>query len=176
MSYHEEMTSSSSVLIGIEVGLLRGLETMRWVLESLQEFMETLAISSVVQCHISNDRSCLRVVIKAATHLSAEQMIQEFMSIEYEYNETMTEMEAIRCFLLAFDQQVSLAPSIILPHPQMTDHSSWLYCSWETARNYRHPILDQSLEKLISKINLADIIFYSQGKSITNKWITSAVR
>jgi 7,8-dihydro-6-hydroxymethylpterin-pyrophosphokinase len=160
---------SSLAMIGIEVGLLRGLETMKWVLDSLQHFIETTAISTIVQCNATHDRSCLRVVVKASTNLTAEQLIQELISLEYEYNERIRDMEPIRCFLLTFDHQVSLAPGMVLPHPQMTDHSSWLYCAWETARNYRHPVLDQSLEKLISKINLSDIVFYSQGKSVITK-------
>lgn len=176
MSYHKEMNSSfsSQALIGIEVGLLRGLETMKWVLSSLQPFVETSAISTIVQCNATNDRSCLRAVIKAATTMPPEQLIQEFMSLEYEYDEKIKDMEPVRCFLLAYDQQVSLAPKMVLPHPQMTDHSSWLYCAWETSRNYRHPVLDQSLEKLILRINLSDIVFYSQGKSVMTK-LTVAV-
>lgn len=171
MSYHKEMHApfSSQALIGIEVGLLRGLETMKWVLSSLQPFVETSAISTIVQCNAINDRSCLRAVIKASTGLSPEELIQEFMSLEYEYDEKIKDMEPIRCFLLAYDQLVSLAPRMVLPHPQMTDHSSWLYCAWETSRNYRHPVLDQSLEKLILRINLSDIVFYSQGKSVMTK-------
>jgi len=171
MSYHRRMNSSfsSTVLIGIEVGLLRGLDTMKWVLDSLQQFVETSAISTIIQCNASNDRSCLRAVVKASTNSTPEQLIQEFISLEYEYDEKIKDMEPIRCFLLTFDQQVSMAPGMVLPHPQMTDHSSWLYCAWETARNYRHPVLDQSLEKLITKINLADIVFYSQGKSVMTK-------
>ncbi len=46
---------SSTALIGIEVGLLKGLDTMKWVLESIKQFVEASAISTIVQCNASND-------------------------------------------------------------------------------------------------------------------------
>lgn len=169
MSYHRCMTSESTILIGVEVGLLKGLESMKWAIESLQRFVEISAVSTVVQCRAFNDKICLRTVIKATTSQTAEQVIQELISIEYEYDEKLRVIESLRCFLLTYEQQVNLSPGMILPHPQMLDHSSWLYCAWETSRNYRHPVLEQTLDKLISKTNMADIIFFGQGKSIITK-------
>lgn len=159
----------STGLIGIEVGLLRGLEAMRWALESLQRFSDITAVSTVVQCQTLKDRSYLKAVVKVTLTISSEQVIQELLSMEYEYERQIQVVESIRCFLLTYDQQVSIAPGVILPHPQLIDHPSWLYCSWEVWRNYKHPILEISLEKIIHQKDMTKMEFYSQGKSITTK-------
>lgn len=165
------MSTNATVLIGIEVGLLRGVETLRWACESLQRFCEVSAISSVVQCNSSKENPFLKVAVKASLSLPPEQIVQELLSIEIEFEGNIKVMESMRCFLLTYDQQVSLSPGVILPHPQMLDHTSWLYCCWEVWRGYRHPVLDLTLDRLLAQRDTGNMEFFSQGKSIMTKSI-----
>ncbi len=162
-------TSTSTALIGIEVSLLRGLETLRWACESLQRFSEVTAVSSVVQCNTVVDNPLLKIVLKVSLTIPPEQIVQELLSIEYEFESKITVIESLRCFLLVFDHQVSLSPGVTLPHPQMLDHTSWLYCCCEVWRGYRHPVLDLNLDRLLAERDVSHMEFFGQGKSVITK-------
>lgn len=163
------MSQSSTALFGIEAGLLKGLDTLRWTLESLQRFAEITAVSTVVQSNIDTARPSLRVVVKTSLIISPDQVIKELVEIENEYDEKIKVMEPMRCFLLAYDQLVTLTPILTLPHPQMIANPSWLYCSFEVWRNYRHPVLELTLERLLSQSKVTNVEFFSQGKSVITK-------
>lgn len=164
-----ESTTPSTALFGIEVSLLRGVETLRWTIDSLQKFCEITAASSIVQCNSNLENPLLKIVIKVNLTMPPEQVIQELLSIEYDFEGNIKVMETMRCFLMAYDQIVCLSPSITLPHPQMLDHTSWLYCSCEVWRCYRHPILDLTLDRILSGRDVGPMEFFGQGKSVINK-------
>jgi 7,8-dihydro-6-hydroxymethylpterin-pyrophosphokinase len=163
------MNNSSMVLIGVEAGILKGLDTMRWTIESLQRFSEVVSVSTVVQSSTLVERPCIRVVVKVSLAIHSEQVVQELIAIENEYDEKLKVMEPIHCYLLAQDQTVCLTPEITLPHPQMVSNAAWLYCSWEVWRNYRHPVLDLTLERILSQTNVTNVEFFSQGKAVVSK-------
>lgn len=161
------MTHTSTVLFGIEAGTLKGLDTLKWTLRALKKFSEILSISTIVQTNSNGDNSILRVVLKAGLSLKPEQIIQELSILEVEYNENIKVLETMRTFLLTYDQRVCLTPALILPHPQLTENHAWLYCSWEVWRNYRHPILEVTLDQLISSSSIENVEFFSQAKSLS---------
>lgn len=163
------MSQNSTALIGIEAGLLKGLDTLRWTLESLQRFAEITAVSTVVQANTETERPSLRVVIKTSLAIRPDQVIKELIQIENEYDEKVKVMEPMRCFLLTYDQVVTITPNLTLPHPQIISNSSWLYCCFEVWRNYRHPVLDLTLERLLTQVNVTNVEFFSQGKSVVTK-------
>lgn len=163
------MEESSHVLIGIEAGLLRGLESLRWTLENLQSFSEILAVSTIVQTNEGPNVAHLRVVLKLLTNLTPDQIIQELQLIEQKYDEALRVIEPIRCFLMGYEQFVVITPSVTLPHPVMLSDSSWLFCAWEVWRSYQHPVMNQTLDRLMSQANVTNVDFYSQGKTIVTK-------
>ena len=163
------MSPSSNILIGVEVGLLKGLENLRWASDSIQNFGELIAVSTVVQTQGPDESPRLRVVFKISTGRSPEQVVEELEVIEKTYQETLQMLEPLCCFLLVFEQEVSLSPLLTLPHPALAAHPSWLYCAWEVWRSYEHPVLNQSLERIVASSNLTNVQFYSQGKSIVAK-------
>lgn len=156
----------STALIGIETGLLKGIETLRWTLDSIQSFGEISAISTVVQSINSVGQPQLRVVIKLITPREPDELINRLVDIEGEYDEKIKIMDTMRCLLLAYDQAVSLTPAETLPHPQMLSDAAWLYCSWEVWKSYWHPVMEQTLDKLLSERNVTNVEFHSQGKAI----------
>jgi hypothetical protein len=83
------MNEGSVALFGIEAGLLKGLDTLRWTLECVQKFAEIRAISTVVQSTSRREVPCLRVVVKTSVEHGPEQLIAELKKIEIEYEEQL---------------------------------------------------------------------------------------
>lgn len=163
------MLQDATILVGIETGLLKGLETLRWAIEFLERFSEIVAVSTVVQCNENETRSRLHVVLKLSTNRNCEQVIRELQQIEKEYEENLQVIESLRCFLMAYDQMVSITPTVTLPHPVMVSNAAWLYCATEVWRAYQHPVLNQSLERLLADAKVTNVEFFSQGKTIIGK-------
>lgn len=163
------MVQFSTVLIGLETGLLKGLDSLKWMVEALQEHAELVALSTVIQGFSQAGNTCLQVVVKANASMQPEEVVQKLRGIERAYKENTEFMEPMRCFLLAYDQKVSMTPQLLLPHPQLVSNSGWLYCCWEVWRNYRHPVLDITLEKLLAEKQMTNVQFFSQSKAIISK-------
>lgn len=159
----------SVALIGIECGLLKGLDTLRWALAEIQNFAEVSAVSSVVQCEDHSGRLILRIAAKVLVDQSPENIVGRLKDIETDYDEKIKLIESARCFLLAYDQLVVITPQVNLPHPQLIDNNSWLYCCSEVWKNYRHPVLDLTIERLLDQKLLSKVEFFSQGKVIVSK-------
>lgn len=160
------MSREALVLIGFESGLLKGIDTLRWAVHQLQEKVEVLAVSTIVQNNRSGDGNQLRVVVKGQTLLEPHQVVDFMEFIESQYQDTLRNMESLRCFLLCYQEEVCLTPKLTLPHPMMIESSSWLYCCWEVWRNYRHPVLELSLERVLAQRPVTNVEFFSQGKLV----------
>jgi 7,8-dihydro-6-hydroxymethylpterin-pyrophosphokinase len=105
-------------------------------------------------------------VVKLATSLKAEEIIKKLIEIEEEFETTIKLIEPLRCYLMAYDQTVSISPSITLPHPLMMSDPGWMYCCFEVWKNYRHPILEQTLDKLLKNKGATNVEFHSQGRAL----------
>ncbi len=158
-----------TVLIGIESGLLRGMETLKWSLASIQEFCDISALSTVLQSNSINEYGSIRVVLKGKIIYEPEQTIRELKRIEREFETKFKVMEPMRCFLLVHEYTVSVTPHVTLPHPQLVSHPAWLVAANEVWRTYRHPVLEIPIEKILAKTNISQVEFFSQGKAILSR-------
>lgn len=163
------MEESSQILVGIEAGLLKGLDILRWTIDQLNDCAEILSASTVVQSGIGSEHPNLRVVLKLSTSWSAEKVIDELKKIEQRFDETMKVIEPMKCFLMVYDQTVFITPAVTLPHPNMIADTSWLYCAWEVWRSFHHPIMGQTLDRIMNQTNVTNVEFYGQGKTIISK-------
>jgi 7,8-dihydro-6-hydroxymethylpterin-pyrophosphokinase len=160
------MKQTATVLLGLEAGLLRGLDSLKWTVEALQKKTDVVALSTIIQGFHSGGSNSLKVVVKATVSMNPPDLLRYLCEVEADYAENKDFMESLRCYLLAFEHEVSMTPHLLLPHPQMVSDPGWLYCSWEVWRNYRHPVLEFSLEKLLAEVETTNVQFFSQAKAI----------
>lgn len=156
-------------LAGIEASRLKGLDSLRWALQQLEQISESLAVSTVLQNNFPAERPSLRMVVKGTLPLEPEEVLQEISRMENEYVQKNRMLEPLRIFLLTYDQKVVLTPSLLLPHPQLVTSPAWLYCAAEVWRTYRHPILDLPLERLLNQVDTHHLEFFSQAKAVLTK-------
>jgi 7,8-dihydro-6-hydroxymethylpterin-pyrophosphokinase len=158
------------ILIGIESGVLRGMDILKKSTEIILEFTEILVISSVIRStHQDQDNAeeYLSVVLKATTSESPETLIKRLIHLEqYFLREYFSKY--FRAVLLAYSDQMSLVPHLLLPHPQLVQNRAFLIGSVEIWGNYNHPILEKQLNLLLKDTDVKGVEFISPGKSLLN--------
>tara|TARA_B100001248_G_scaffold262665_1_gene260562 strand:- start:10286 stop:10801 length:516 start_codon:yes stop_codon:yes gene_type:complete len=100
-----------------------------------------------------------------------------FEGASMELNEKLKELEkqsnqgldgsSIYVQLLAFENEISMLPSLSLPDPSLHTDGKYLKPASEIYPNYLHPVLDQTLSEILYKLeNIDGVQFYARSKSL----------
>jgi 7,8-dihydro-6-hydroxymethylpterin-pyrophosphokinase len=157
-----------NALVGIESGVLRGIEILTKSIDILSEFSEVLVISSVIRSSQQDQGSSedyLSIVLKVSSNYEPEELIKRLVQLEqYFLKEYFSKY--FRAVLLVYADQMSLVPHLVLPHPQLVQNKAFLIGSIEIWGNYNHPILEKPINTLINDKDLKGVEFISPGKSL----------
>lgn len=158
-----------SALIGIESGVLRGMEILRKSIGIISENTEISGISSVTRSvslkYQDGYEDCYNVVLKISCSEAPDELIKRLMHLEQfflrEYHS-----KNFRAVLLAYSDVIHLVPHLVLPHPQLVQDKSFLIGAIEVWPQYLHPILEKPLTMLSSEEDFKGVEFVSPGKNI----------
>jgi 7,8-dihydro-6-hydroxymethylpterin-pyrophosphokinase len=158
-------------LIGIEAGVLRGIEILNNSKSIISEFAKIVGISSITRSINSDLDSDYEVnynlVLKISTNESPEELINRLMSLEqYFLREYFS--KNFQAVLLSYAELIHLVPHLVLPHPQLVQNKSFLIGSIELWPQYNHPILEKPLSMLCSEDDFKNVEFISPGMNNNN--------
>lgn len=155
-------------LIGIETGILRGIEILKKSLDIISDFAEIYVVSSVIRSSQQEQNKYddyFSIVLKIACTEEPEVLLERLAHIEqYFLREYFS--KHYRTVLLIYADKMSLVPHLVLPHPQLVQNKVFLIGSVEIWASYIHPILEKPLSDLLKEVDLRGVEFISPGKSL----------
>lgn len=158
-----------NALIGIDVGVLRGIEILKKSIQIISEFAEVTSISSVIRSSQQLDQKgaedYFSVVLKVLVSQEPDELIKNLTQLE-QYFLTEYFSKYFRSVLLVYSDQMNLVPHLVLPHPQLVQNKAFLIGSVEIWANYNHPILEKPLNALLNEVDLKGVEFVSPGRSL----------
>ena len=98
----------------------------------------------------------LNQVLLFETKLTAEQIIEQILSIENRLGRIRTEKNASRTIdidILFFNEAVIETKTIVIPHPQIQNRNFVLYPLNELASQFKHPVLKKTIHELLLQCN-----------------------
>ena len=79
------------------------------------------------------------------------------------------EKEYIQIELLTYDDEISMLPTLTLPHPDLHKKAEFLVPSSEVLPTFEHPVLEKTLLQIESNNKYrGKVHFYAQSKNLTD--------
>lgn len=151
-------------IIYIETDAVEGLKRLKKAVEVSRRFSTSAKASSIYKHHEdqheSDARAVMGVVVVITTSLDAKALTGELKTVED---------SGVEVTLLAFDQEVSLVPNLVLPHPSLHLNPMILQGSAEVYSRYVHPIYQKDLSQLSRELRNSTqeaVEFVAQGSSL----------
>lgn len=159
---------AQNALAAVSIDFVEGQRGLRAIIRRFQENSSVLKVSSVYKHYKSsrkeNLNSELWVALKLETELSPEKLLKEFENIEKEINSSKVRAEI---YLVAYEKEISMIPSLNLPHPRLHNFPLLRICAAEVWEEYQHPILKESLSQLAKDgLDSSTSEFLAQGKTL----------
>jgi len=104
----------------------------------------------------TNQPDFLNQVLMIETKLTAEQIMEQILSIENKMGRVRTEKNASRVIdidILFFNEDIIETRSIVIPHPQIQNRNFVLYPLNELAPQLTHPVLKKTIHELLLRCN-----------------------
>jgi hypothetical protein len=153
------MNNVHNILVGFEIYNLEGFQKLKDAYFSFEKKFRLLSTSSVYKKYLSPQKVDLNSSIFFVT--LAETNFDELKTHQI-ISETSDKIR-----FLAYDSLVLMSPTLTLPDPALYKDIGILRCSAEIYGNYRHPILNKSLNEILSTVKSFEYIeFYSQGNEL----------
>jgi 7,8-dihydro-6-hydroxymethylpterin-pyrophosphokinase len=163
--------SGFTALIGIETGVLRGVEILKKSIEILSEFSDITVISSVIRSSREQNQEgseeYFSIVLKVMVTETSEELVKRLTDLE-QYFLLEYFSKYFSAVLLVYAEQLNLVPHLVLPHPQLVQNKVFLIGAVEIWANYIHPILQRPLSVLLTDVDLRGVEFILPGKSLVS--------
>lgn len=160
----------SKALVAISIDYVEGLKGLRQILARLQKNGQVEKISSAYK-HFRNElredlNAEIWISLTIHTELAPSAFVSEIQKIETEMGGTRLRRQ-LSIYLLAYEDQTQMTPSLTLPHPKLHEFALLTTCTAEVWGDYMHPIFDKSLAQLAkSNETLMNSEFLVQGKTL----------
>lgn len=158
----------------------KNLDVLKAVQAKLSKIVETEKLSSIyeVRSDFTDSRQrtdavtfmgqSLCYVLSSVFEGDAKALYDMSKQIEKEVNKPLAK-EHIQIDLLSLDNEISMLPTLTLPHPDLHRRAEFLVPTSEILPTYEHPILEQTLLQLeASKKYKGKVHFYAQSKSLVS--------
>ena len=107
----------------------------------------------------------LNQVVEAETSLSPAELLDYIKGVEVKLGRQETFQFGPRIIdldIIFFGKEVIDTPPLIIPHPRMAERGFVLLPLADIAPHFQHPTLGESVSELLSKVDQAGIVKYSQ--------------
>jgi 7,8-dihydro-6-hydroxymethylpterin-pyrophosphokinase len=99
---------------------------------------------------------------------SSKQLHKILKEVERKTNLSL-DKEYIQVELLSFDDEISMLPTLTLPHPELHQKAEFLVPSSEILPTYEHPVIEKTLVQIESTDKYrGKVHFYAQSKNLTD--------
>jgi 2-amino-4-hydroxy-6-hydroxymethyldihydropteridine diphosphokinase len=108
----------------------------------------------------------LNQVVKAETELSPGELLRYLKEIEKDLGRQDSFLNGPRKIdldIIFFDDAVIESPPITIPHPRMDDRGFVLLPLADLAPEFKHPVLDLSVQDMLAQVAVGDIEWFSPG-------------
>ena len=108
----------------------------------------------------------LNQVVKAETELSPGELLSYLKEIEKDLGRQdsfLNGQRKIDLDIIFFDDAVIESPPITIPHPRMDDRGFVLLPLADLAPEFKHPVLDLSVQDMLAQVAVGDIEWFSPG-------------
>jgi 7,8-dihydro-6-hydroxymethylpterin-pyrophosphokinase len=162
--------NASEALIFISVDFIAGATRLRELVAELETIGSIKFVSSVFKKYLNSRsedlNSILAVVVRLQTTMEFPQVF-EVLKFRHEENSRKGADLSEHLVLLAYDSEVFLHPDQNLPSSQLHGDALTLRCASEAWGDYKHPVLGQTLNELVSSsLSQAKIEFFAQGHTL----------
>lgn len=108
----------------------------------------------------------LNQVVKAETELSPGELLRYLKEIEKDLGRQDSFLNGPRKIdldIIFYDDAVIESPPITIPHPRMDDRGFVLLPLADLAPEFKHPVLDLSVQDMLAQVAVGDIEWFSPG-------------
>jgi len=108
----------------------------------------------------------LNQVIMAETDLSPGDLLTYLKRIELELGREETFRYGPRLIdidILFYDDQIVYLPKLTIPHPRINERAFVLVPMADIAPHFEHPVLGETIEELLSKLDKDGVIYFSSS-------------
>lgn len=108
----------------------------------------------------------LNQVVMAETELSPGELLRYLKEIEKDLGRQDSFLNGPRKIdldIIFFDDAVIDSPPITIPHPRMDDRGFVLLPLADLAPEFKHPVLDLSVQDMLAQVAVGDIELFSPG-------------
>lgn len=108
----------------------------------------------------------LNQVVMAETELSPGELLRYLKEIEKDLGRQDSFLNGPRKIdldIIFFDDAVIDSPPITIPHPRMDDRGFVLLPLADLAPEFKHPVLDLSVQDMLAQVAVGDIEWFSPG-------------
>jgi hypothetical protein len=164
------MSEKNEALIFISVDFMAGATRLRELVSELETFGKITTVSSVFKKYLNSRsedlNSILAVAVKVQSIMDFPQVF-EILHFRQEENSRKGEALSENLVLLAYGQEVFLHPDQNLPSSLLHGDPLTLRCASEAWGDYKHPVLGQTLNELVSSsLSQIKIEFFAQGHTL----------
>lgn len=156
----------------------KDIHVLQEVVRSLRALVSFEKISSVYEVMADQGRKQLKYVSPLGQSICCSAVVI-FEGTSKQLNKILAEIQMqqtsglknqnLSIHLLSFSDEVSMLPSLTLPHPDLHTRAEFLIPSVEIYPQYRHPILDKDLSEVHNEAGFeGHMVFYAQSKGFSD--------
>lgn len=107
----------------------------------------------------------LVIAILLKSSLKSDELFKNLVRIETEIRTEATQ-DVMDVLILAFGDELKMAPDLTLPHPKFHQHPQFLYPAAEIVGNFMHPVLNRTLRDLAGSMGIKWGRYFEQGSRL----------